>query len=166
MTRSLLVLLALLVTAGAASAQPVQKEVVILTSFPKEMFEAYKQGFEQKVPGVRVIVKQQQTNQAVTYLRETRGRPEADIFWVSAVDAFQTLKTDGLLDKVALPKETLARIPARLEASRSTIPTARTGASRCPATVSCGTRAILRCTSCRSRASGPISPTRATSATS
>jgi hypothetical protein len=27
-----------------------------------ELFEAYKQGFEQKAPGVRVIVKQQQTN--------------------------------------------------------------------------------------------------------
>ena len=38
-------------------------------------------------------MKQQQTNQGVTYLRETRSRPEADIFWVSAVDAFQTLKS-------------------------------------------------------------------------
>jgi len=107
----LLVLLVLLVTAGVASAQ---KEVVLLTSFPKELFEAYKQGFEQKAPGVRVIVKQQQTNQAVTYLRETRARPEVDIFWVSAVDAFQTLKTDGLLEKVAIPKEILARIPAKV----------------------------------------------------
>jgi ABC-type Fe3+ transport system substrate-binding protein len=30
------------------------------------------------------------------------------------VDAFQTLKADGLLEKVALPKETLARIPAKI----------------------------------------------------
>jgi hypothetical protein len=63
-------LLALLGPVGVASAQPAQKEVVILTSFPKELFEAYKQALEQRVPGVRVIVKQQQTNQAVTYLRE------------------------------------------------------------------------------------------------
>ena len=107
---------ALLLLAGAMSsaAQPATREVVVLTSFPKELFETYKQAFEQKTPGVKVIVKQQQTNQGVTYLRETRSRPEADVFWVSAVDAFQTLKADGLLDKVALPKETLGRIPARI----------------------------------------------------
>ena len=86
----------------------------MLTSFPKELFEAYKQAFEQKYPGVKVIVKQQQTNQAVTYLRETRAKPEADIVWVSAVDVFQTLKGDGLLDRIVLPKELLARIPAKI----------------------------------------------------
>ena len=96
------------------SVEATTKEVVLLTSFPKELFEAYKQAFEQKFPGVRVIVKQQQTNQGVTYLRETRARPEADIFWVSAVDAFQTLKSDGLLDKLTLPKEITARMPAKI----------------------------------------------------
>ena len=114
MIRLALAALALLAGAVGASAQPVTKEVVVLTSFPKELFEAYKQAFERKTPGVNVIVKQQQTNQGVTYLRETRSRPEADIFWVSAVDAFQTLKADGLLERIALPKETLARIPARI----------------------------------------------------
>src|SRR5574342_1279286 len=93
--------------AGEPAAAQATKEVVVLTSFPKELFEGYKQAFEQKHPGVRVIVKQQQTNQGVTYLRETRSRPEADIFWVSAVDAFQTLKADGLLEKVVLPREIL-----------------------------------------------------------
>jgi ABC-type Fe3+ transport system substrate-binding protein len=88
--------------------------VVVLTSFPKELFEAYKQAYEQTHPGVRMIVKQQQTNQAVTYLRETRARPEADVFWASAVDAFQTLKADGLLDRVALPRELLDRMPPRI----------------------------------------------------
>ncbi len=96
------------------TVEAASKEVVVLTSFPKELFEAYKQAFEQHSPGVRVIVKQQQTNQGVTYLRETRARPEADIFWASAVDAFQTLKADGLLDKVSLPKDVLSRMPPRI----------------------------------------------------
>jgi len=96
---------AALLAAAPAAAAPT-KEVVVLTSFPKELFEAYKQAFEQKFPGVKMIVKQQ-TNQGVTYLRETRARPEADVFWVSAVDAFQTLKADGLLDKVSLPRDLL-----------------------------------------------------------
>src|ERR1700693_4131090 len=114
MRRLLAVLLAVVVLgAGDPAAAAATKEVVVLTSFPKELFEAYKQAFEQKHPGVTVIVKQQQTNQGVTYLRETRARPEADIFWVSAVDAFQTLKADGLLDKLVLPKETPARLPAK-----------------------------------------------------
>src|SRR5262245_41581595 len=102
-----------MVCAPPASAAPT-REVVVLTSFPKELFEAYKQAFEQKHPGVKVVVKQQQTNQAVTYLRETRAKPEADIVWASAVDAFQTLKSDGLLDRILLPKELLARMPAKI----------------------------------------------------
>jgi ABC-type Fe3+ transport system substrate-binding protein len=89
-------------------------ELVVVTSFPKELFEGYKKAFEAATPGVRMVVKQQQTNQGVTYLRETRARPDADVFWVSSVDAFLTLKQDGLLDRVTLPRELVARIPARV----------------------------------------------------
>ena len=34
--------------------------------------------------------------------------------WASAMDAFQTLKTDGRLDEIVLPRETLARMPAKV----------------------------------------------------
>jgi outer membrane protein assembly factor BamB len=44
--------------------------------------------------GVTVVVKQKQTTEGVTYIRETTAKPEADIMWASAVDAFQVLKTD------------------------------------------------------------------------
>ncbi|HEX6082828.1 MAG TPA: extracellular solute-binding protein [Methylomirabilota bacterium] len=119
MMRPLLVWLAVALLATPAAAQSAaggsaRGEVVVLTSFPKELFEAYKKAFEQRTPGVKVVVKQQQTNQGVTYLRETRARPEADVFWVSAVDAFQTLKADGLLERLTLPREVLARMPARI----------------------------------------------------
>jgi ABC-type Fe3+ transport system substrate-binding protein len=97
-------------------AAPVQaaSELVIVTSFPKELFEGYKKAFEGAHPGVKVIVKQQQTNQGVTYLRETRAKPDADIFWASSVDAFLTLKQDGLLDKLSVPKEVAGRIPEKI----------------------------------------------------
>ncbi|MBI3635089.1 MAG: extracellular solute-binding protein [Candidatus Rokubacteria bacterium] len=98
--------------AGAVAPAFAASELVIVTSFPKELFEAYKKAFEDKHPGVKVIVKPQQTNQAVTYLRETRARPDGDIFLASSVDAFLTLKTDGLLERVELPKDLAARIPA------------------------------------------------------
>jgi phosphoglycerate transport regulatory protein PgtC len=89
-------------------------EVVIVTSFPKELFETYKKAFETATPGVKVIIKQQQTNQGVTYLRETKAKPDADIFWASSVDAFLSLKQDGLLDRVDLPRDIASRIPARV----------------------------------------------------
>jgi ABC-type Fe3+ transport system substrate-binding protein len=90
------------------------KEVVIVTSFPKELFETYKKAFEAKNPGIKVVINSKQTNAGVTYLRETRAKPEADIFWVSAPDAFQTLKTDGLLDRYSPPKEIMGKIPAKI----------------------------------------------------
>jgi ABC-type Fe3+ transport system substrate-binding protein len=101
-----------MLAAGIATAAT--KDVVIVTSFPKELFEEYKKAFEKKQPGSTVVIKQQQTNQGVTYLRETRAKPDADIFWASAPDAFQTLKTDGLLAKYDLPREIAARIPAKI----------------------------------------------------
>jgi len=97
------------------SATPLPaKEVVIVTSFPKELFETYKKAFEAKNPGTKVIINSKQTNAGVTYIRETKAKPEADIFWVSAPDAFQTLKTEGLLDKYSPPKEIMSRIPAQI----------------------------------------------------
>lgn len=97
-----------LTTAAAA------KDVVIVTSFPKELFETYKKTFEAKHRGINVVINSKQTNAGVTYLRETRAKPEADIFWVSAPDAFQTLDNDGLLEKYSPPKEIMARIPAKI----------------------------------------------------
>jgi ABC-type Fe3+ transport system substrate-binding protein len=90
------------------------KELVIVTSFPKELFENYKKAFEAKYPGINVVINSKQTNAGVTYLRETKAKPEADIFWVSAPDAFQTLKNDGLLEKYAPPKEIMAKIPSKI----------------------------------------------------
>ena len=37
------------------------KEVVIVTSFPKELFETYKKTFEAKHPGIKVIINSKQT---------------------------------------------------------------------------------------------------------
>ena len=96
------------------SSSVAAKEVVIVTSFPKELFETYKKTFEGKYPDITVVINSKQTNAGVTYLRETKAKPEADIFWVSAPDAFQTLESEGLLEKYAPPKEIMARIPPKI----------------------------------------------------
>ena len=96
------------------SAPALGKEVVIVTSFPKELFETYKKAFEAKNPDIKIVINSKQTNAGVTYLRETKAKPEADIFWVSAPDAFQTLENDGLLEKYAPPKEIMSKIPEKI----------------------------------------------------
>jgi len=89
-------------------------EVVIVTSFPKDLFETYKQAFEAKYPGITVVVKAKKTSAAVAYIRETASKPDSDIMWASAVDAFAVLKEDGLLTPHTLPKEIAKRIPAKI----------------------------------------------------
>ena len=136
------------------------KEVVIVTSFPKELFETYKKAFEAKNPGITVVINSKQTNAGVTYLRETKAKPEADIFWVSAPDAFQTLKAEGLLEKYAPPKEIMPKIPPRSGLFPSMIRMAPTSASPSAVTASCGTKTTSRPTNCPRPRSGPISPIR------
>lgn len=86
-------------------------EVVVVTSFPKELFETYKQAFEEKHPGVGVVVKSKSTSASVAYVQETRGNPDADLIWASATDAFAVLKGDGLLATHELPEEVAGPIP-------------------------------------------------------
>jgi phosphoglycerate transport regulatory protein PgtC len=109
-----LAVFALMVFLLALAHHAAARDVVIVTSFPKELFETYKKTFEAKHPGVKMVINSKQTNAGVTYLRETKAKPEADIFWVSAIDAFQTLSADGLLEKYSPPKEIMARIPPKI----------------------------------------------------
>ena len=89
-------------------------EVVIITSFPKELFETYKKAFETKYPEITVVVKSKKTSAAVAYIRETASKPDSDIMWASAVDAFAVLKKEGLLASHTLTKEISQPIPAQI----------------------------------------------------
>jgi len=100
-------LLCCLIPGLAASAG----EVVVLTSFPKELFESYRTAFEKVHPGVTVVVKSKQTSAMVAYVKETRANPDADLVWASATDAFAVLKGEGLLSSHALPAGIAERIP-------------------------------------------------------
>jgi phosphoglycerate transport regulatory protein PgtC len=97
------------------SLTPAQtKELVIVTSFPKDLFETYKKAFEVKFPGVTVVVKQKKTMEGVTYIMGAAAKPEADIIWASAVDAFQILKEEKMLTRFDLPREISSRIPEKV----------------------------------------------------
>ncbi|MGQ0567928.1 MAG: ABC transporter substrate-binding protein [Armatimonadota bacterium] len=95
---------------AAAQAQ----QVAVLTSFPKELFDAYKAGFERANPGWTMAVVPKPTTAAITHVRERAARPDVDIFWASAVDAFLFLKANNFLDRYTPPAELRRGIPDKV----------------------------------------------------
>jgi len=114
------IVLALLLATGISvialpartTAQP--QRVAVITSFPKELFDAYKAAFEKANPGWRMEVVPKPTTAAITHVRERAARPDVDIFWASAVDAFIFLKTNNLLEKYVPPADLRRGIPDKI----------------------------------------------------
>lgn len=97
-SRTLFPVLALVLAfAAPALAQAPTGKVVIVTSYGKDFTDPLKKAFEKATPGVTLDVQNRNTNAGVKYLEETRAKPLTDIFWASAPDAFEVLKTKGLL---------------------------------------------------------------------
>jgi len=85
--------------AGSTFAADLEKKVVIVTSYPKDLTGAFKKAFEAKYPDTMVEVLQKKTSAGVKYIQETAGANTSDLMWASAPDAFEVLKGDGLLAK-------------------------------------------------------------------
>ena len=81
------------------SGQAMEKQLVVVTSFPKDLTSVFKQAFEKKYPGIKVDMLKKKTTAGVKYIQETAAHNTSDIFWASAPDAFEVLKGDGLLAK-------------------------------------------------------------------
>ncbi len=92
---ALLALLGLLPAAPAVA----QQIVTVVTSFPKELTDAYKKAFEAKHPGTRVEMLSKNTTAGIAFVRELNPGSRPDVFWASAPDAFEVLAKDGLLTK-------------------------------------------------------------------
>ena len=88
-----------------------QQQVVIVTSFPKELTEAYKKAFESRNPGFRVEILNKPTPAGVAYIREAPAANKPDVFWVSAPDAFEVLSAEKLLAKIESPAK---EVPAKI----------------------------------------------------
>lgn len=73
--------------------------LVIVTSFSKDLTEKFKTEFEKKYPGIKVEILQKGTPAGVKYIQETKSNNATDLFWVSAPDANEVLKKDSLLVK-------------------------------------------------------------------
>ena len=92
-------LLSAAVLAGLTCGSAVGQTLTIVTSFPKDLTEVYKQAFEKRNPGVKVEIQNKGTSAGVAYVREAPANNKPDIFWASAPDAFEVLAKDGLLAK-------------------------------------------------------------------
>lgn len=92
-------LLASVAVAAATSASTAfaADKLVVVTSFPKTLTTPFEQAFEEKFPEVDVEIVNKSTSSAVKYIQETTSSNTSDIFWASAPDAFEVLKSDGLL---------------------------------------------------------------------
>jgi len=74
-------------------------ELVVVTSFPKDLSGAFKAAFEKKNPSITVNIIGKKTTAGIKYIQETSSNNTSDLFWASAPDAFEVLKEDGLLAK-------------------------------------------------------------------
>jgi phosphoglycerate transport regulatory protein PgtC len=85
--------LVLLTAMGAAHAGT----VAVLTSFPKELTEAYKKAFEARNPGIKIEILNKNTTASIAYIKELPAGQRPDVMWASAPDAFEVLARDNLL---------------------------------------------------------------------
>jgi ABC-type Fe3+ transport system substrate-binding protein len=75
--------------------------VTVVTSFPKELTQAYKAAFEKANPGIKIEILNKNTVQGIAYVRELPPGQRPDVFWASAPDAFEVLAGQKLLENVA-----------------------------------------------------------------
>ena len=86
-------LIALLAVSGLAQAGT----ITVLTSFPKELTNAYEKAFEAKYPSIKIEVLNKNTASSIAYIKELSPGQRPDIMWASAPDAFEVLSREKLL---------------------------------------------------------------------
>nr|WP_233235884.1 extracellular solute-binding protein [Bordetella sp. LUAb4] len=89
--------LSLALAAAAMTAQA--GTVTVITSFPKDLTQAYKVAFEKSHPGITLEFLNKNTVAGIAYVRETPAGNRPDVFWASAPDAFELLAQAKLLAK-------------------------------------------------------------------
>ncbi len=103
--RGLCVLFVALALPLTCSAQQPSGKLSVVTSFAKDVTDPVKKAFEAAHPGIALDVQNRNTNAGVKFLEETRSNNQIDLFWASAPDAFEVLKSKSLLQNFK-PKAT------------------------------------------------------------
>ena len=92
---------AILALSAGAATSALAGTVTVVTSFPKEITQAYRTAFEKAHPGIKLEILNKNTVQGIAYVRELAPGQRPDVFWASAPDAFEVLAGLQLLDNVA-----------------------------------------------------------------
>lgn len=71
--------------------------VSVVTSFPKELTQAYKKAFESRNPDIKIEILNKNTTASIAYIKELPAGQRPDVMWASAPDAFEVLARDKLL---------------------------------------------------------------------
>lgn len=58
--------------------------VTIITSFPKELTQAYKNAFEKANPDIKLEILNKNTVSGIAYVRETPEGQRPEVFWASS----------------------------------------------------------------------------------
>jgi len=93
---------ALALTASGAMADGT---ITVITSFPDSMTGPIEAAFEAAHPDYDLEILNKKTSAGVKYIQEIAGDNTADIFWASAPDAFEVLKSNDLLARVEIASE-------------------------------------------------------------
>lgn len=80
-----------------ACAPALAGTVTVITSFPKDLTNAYKQAFEAKHPDINLEILNKNTVSGIAFVKETDAGKRPDVFWASAPDAFEVLSKAGLM---------------------------------------------------------------------
>ncbi len=93
-------LAALGVLAGCSVQMAQAGTVTVVTSFPKEVTQAYKAAFEKLNPDIKIEILNKNTVQGIAYVRELPVGQRPEVFWASAPDAFEVLGGLKLLEPI------------------------------------------------------------------
>lgn len=86
-------------------------KVTVVTSFSKDVTDPFKASFEANNPGFTLDVQNKSTSSGVKYVDETKSNNQVDLFWASAPDAFEVLKSRDLLTQY---KPTVSGLPDKV----------------------------------------------------
>ncbi len=96
----------------AACAPALAGTVTVITSFPKDLTQAYKSAFEKANPGITLEILNKNTVSGIAYVRETPEGRRPEVFWASAPDAFEVLGREKLLTPA--PDALNPEVPAKI----------------------------------------------------
>lgn len=78
-----------------------KKRLVVLTSYPEEVFSRFETVFEQRYPQINIDILWQRTREAWSYLQTNKG---IDVYWAPARQNFALLSQAGTFQKLTLDR--------------------------------------------------------------